>query len=86
LEVAPSHNIAPTTMQPVIRNNRDTGEREMVAMRWGMVPKFAKSIADFKGFPTVLSQRFANKALQVFEGWNLLLRSMRRVDSCCCNA
>jgi hypothetical protein len=26
----------PTTMQPVIRNNRDTGEREMVAMRWGM--------------------------------------------------
>jgi len=34
LEVAPSYNIAPTTMQPVIRNNRDTGEREMVAMRW----------------------------------------------------
>ena len=48
LEVAPSYNIAPTAMQPVIRNNRDTGEREMVAMRWGMVPNFAKSLADFK--------------------------------------
>jgi putative SOS response-associated peptidase YedK len=30
LEVAPSYNIAPTTMQPVIRN---TGEREMVHER-----------------------------------------------------
>jgi putative SOS response-associated peptidase YedK len=53
LEVAPSYNIAPTTMQPVIRNNRDTGEREMVVMRWGMVPNFAKSLADFKGFSTI---------------------------------
>ena len=53
LEAAPSYNIAPTTMQPVIRNNRDTGEREMIAMRWGMVPNFAKSLADFKGFSTI---------------------------------
>ncbi len=56
LESAPSYNIAPTTMQPVIRNNRDTGEREMVAMRWGMVPHFAKSLADFKGFSTINAQ------------------------------
>ncbi len=47
LESAPSYNIAPTTMQPVIRNNRDTGNREVVAIRWGMVPHFAKSLADF---------------------------------------
>ena len=52
LETAPSYNIAPTTMQPVIRSNRDTAEREMVAMRWGMVPHFAKSLADFKGYST----------------------------------
>lgn len=56
LEVAPSYNIAPTTRQPVIRNNRDTGEREIVAMRWGMVPNFAKSLADFKGFSTINAQ------------------------------
>jgi putative SOS response-associated peptidase YedK len=29
------------------------GEREMVAMRWGMVPHFAKSLADFKGYSTI---------------------------------
>ena len=52
LEIVPSYNIAPTTMQSVIRCNRDTAEREMVAMRWGMVPHFAKSLADFKGFFT----------------------------------
>jgi len=47
------YNVAPTTMQPVIRLNRDTGEREMVLMRWGLIPYFAKSAADFKGFSTI---------------------------------
>ena len=53
LEAAPSYNIAPSTMQPVVRQSRDSGEREMVAMRWGMVPYFAKSLAKFKGFSTI---------------------------------
>jgi putative SOS response-associated peptidase YedK len=44
-ELAPSWNVTPQTMQPVIRLNRDTGEREMVLMRWGLVPFFAKSPA-----------------------------------------
>ena len=52
LEIAPSYNIAPTTMQPVVRNNPDSAGREMVAMRWGLVPHFAKSLADFKGIST----------------------------------
>jgi putative SOS response-associated peptidase YedK len=39
----PSWNVAPQTMQPVIRLNPDTGAREMVLMRWGLVPFFAKS-------------------------------------------
>ena len=49
----PDYNVAPTTFQPVIRQNRDTGERELVMMRWGLVPYFAKSQADFKGFSTI---------------------------------
>ena len=49
----PDYNIAPTTFQPVIRLNRDTGQREMVMMRWGLVPYFAKSFEDWKGFSTV---------------------------------
>lgn len=49
----PDFNIAPTTFQPVIRLNRDTSEREVVMMRWGLVPYFAKSLADWKGFSTI---------------------------------
>jgi len=32
-----SYDIAPSTTQPVIRQNRDTGARELVGMRWGLV-------------------------------------------------
>ena len=49
----PDFNIAPTTVQPVIRQHRDTGDRELVMMRWGLVPYFAQSLADFKGFSTI---------------------------------
>jgi hypothetical protein len=30
----PIWNIAPQTFQPIIRLNRDTGDREIVLMRW----------------------------------------------------
>lgn len=49
----PDFNVAPTTFQPVIRANKETGERELEMMRWGLVPYFAKSLADFKGFSTI---------------------------------
>jgi putative SOS response-associated peptidase YedK len=50
--IAPNYNIAPTTFQPIIRIERDSGEREMALLRWGLVPFFAKSLSDFKGFST----------------------------------
>lgn len=50
------YNVAPTTFQPVIRASKETGERELVAMRWGLVPYFAKSVAEFKGFSTINAQ------------------------------
>ncbi len=37
-----SWNVAPQTFQPVIRLNRDSGEREIVLMRWGLIPYWAK--------------------------------------------
>jgi putative SOS response-associated peptidase YedK len=49
--LAPNFNIAPTIFQPAIRQSRD-GVREMVLMRWGLVPFFASSLAEFKGFST----------------------------------
>jgi putative SOS response-associated peptidase YedK len=42
----PDYNIAPTILQPVIRNSRDGAVRELLLMRWGLVPFFAKSLAD----------------------------------------
>ncbi len=34
---APAYNIAPTTQQPVLRLERETFQRELVPMRWGLV-------------------------------------------------
>ncbi len=33
---APSYNVAPQSFQPVIRLDRETGERELTVMRWGL--------------------------------------------------
>src|SRR4051794_10894517 len=40
----PRFNIAPTQSVPVIRRSRD-GERELVMVRWGLVPFWAKDIS-----------------------------------------
>ena len=38
-----SYNIAPQSTQPVIRLNHETGDREAVLMRWGLLPWFAQN-------------------------------------------
>jgi putative SOS response-associated peptidase YedK len=43
-DVHPRYNIAPATDVPVVRVNAD-GHREMVRMRWGLVPRWAKDPA-----------------------------------------
>ena len=47
------YNIAPTTHQPIIRESRETGEREMVLARWGLVPFFTRELSDIKGLSTI---------------------------------
>lgn len=47
------YNIAPSTFQPVIRESRDEGIRELVMMRWGLVPFFTKELSDIKGVSTI---------------------------------
>jgi len=50
-EMPPSFNVAPQTFQPVVRLSRDSGERELALMRWGLIPWWAK---DGKiGFSTI---------------------------------
>jgi hypothetical protein len=37
-DFGPSWNVAPQTFQPVVHLNRDTGDRKLVLMRWGLIP------------------------------------------------
>ena len=46
------YNVAPTTFQPIIRQSRESGEREILA-RWGLVPFFTKDLKDVKGLSTI---------------------------------
>jgi putative SOS response-associated peptidase YedK len=39
---APSYNVAPQSVQPVVRLGRDSGEAEFALLRWGLVPFWAK--------------------------------------------
>lgn len=45
-EFGTNFNIAPQTFQPVVRLSSDTGEREIVLMRWGLVPFWARDAQD----------------------------------------
>lgn len=47
------YNIAPTTYQPIVRQSKDTGERELVSARWGLIPFFTKDMAQIKGLSTI---------------------------------
>jgi putative SOS response-associated peptidase YedK len=51
-ELPPDYNIAPSTFQPVIRTDRETGERELIMMRWGLVPAKIADPDSFKIFST----------------------------------
>jgi putative SOS response-associated peptidase YedK len=46
-------NVVPDTFQPVIRRSHETGERVLVMMRWGIVPWFAKTEAEFEHLSTI---------------------------------
>jgi putative SOS response-associated peptidase YedK len=63
--IAPNYNVAPSDPQPVIRRSRDTGERELVMMRWGIVPWFAKTEDEFRALSTInaKSDRLANSKM-----------------------
>jgi putative SOS response-associated peptidase YedK len=43
LEVHDSYNMAPQSTQPVVRENHDSGKREVAMMRWGLIPHWSKA-------------------------------------------
>ena len=70
----PNYNIAPSTFQPIVRQQRDSDEREMVLARWGMIPFFATSLADYKGISTFLAKA---ETLSSSPTWKGPLKSRR---------
>jgi putative SOS response-associated peptidase YedK len=41
---AADYNVAPTTHQPIIRQSKESGDRELILARWGLVPFFTKDL------------------------------------------
>jgi len=75
---APSFNVAPQSVQPVLRLSRDTGNREFALMRWGLVPAWAK---DAKiGYSTInaRSEEVASKPADNFYEWMRLDAKSKR--------
>ena len=50
---AEDYNVAPTTHQPIVRQSKETGERELILARWGLVPFFTKDLKEIKGLSTI---------------------------------
>ena len=53
-DFVPDYNVAPTTLQPIIRLNRE-GQRELTRLRWGLIPFWAKDLksATKLGYSTI---------------------------------
>lgn len=46
--VAPTWNMAPTRLAPVLRRHPDSGERHLDLLRWGLLPHWAKDPAKLR--------------------------------------
>lgn len=73
LTIHPSYNIAPSTEQPVIRNNRED-ERQLFLANWGLRPRFAETADTFKAFTT---NNARCESLQKKPIWQIQLESHR---------
>ena len=40
--LSPNYNVAPTQDVPILRDNPETGKRELAFARWGLIPSWAK--------------------------------------------
>jgi putative SOS response-associated peptidase YedK len=61
--VTPRYNLAPSQAAVVVRPAASDGHREMVTMRWGLTPSWAKPKGDdkFEAYPNARSETVATK-------------------------
>jgi len=63
VHLAPDYNVAPSTFQPIIRARPEDGEREIVLMRWGLIPaKAAIPIPSGSSRPPTLAPKPFSKS------------------------
>lgn len=75
MSISPSdYNIAPSTFQAVIRESREDQTREMVLMRWGLIPFFTKQFSDIRGISTINARA---ESLQKSLAWSEPFRKRR---------
>ena len=67
-------DISPATFQPIILERSDPASREIVIMRWGMIPRFAKSDVLYKACSTMNAKA---ETLTTRTMWSVPLHSGR---------
>lgn len=60
-DLRPRYNIAPTQSVPIVRSAPETGRRELVLARWGLLPSWLKDPSDFPTLINARSETAANK-------------------------
>jgi len=55
------YNIAPGTAIPAVRTRRETGEREAVALQWGLIPAWTKETEPGPGLVNARAETLATK-------------------------
>jgi putative SOS response-associated peptidase YedK len=79
-ELPPDFNIAPSTFQPVIRSSAEDGARELVMMRWGLVPAKIADPDSFKSFSTTNARSESILEKPIWKGPFLHTRCLVPVD------
>ena len=69
-----NYNIAPDTHQPIIRESKVAGLRELVLARWGLIPFHTKSLTDVKGLSTINASA---ESIATSKTWRLPVKKRR---------
>jgi putative SOS response-associated peptidase YedK len=60
-DLPPRYNIAPTQLVPIVRARPDSPGRELVSLRWGLIPGWAPEVGSGPGFLNARSESAAGK-------------------------